>query len=355
MLSVGVNGYGTIGKRVADAVRAQPDMVVQGVGKTSPGHVADNALAAGYSLYAPSDDEKASFEGAGTDVAGTVEDLVAESDVIVDATPGGVGEQNRTLYEQLETPAVFQGAEAPAVAETSFNARANYDEARDASYVRVVSCNTTGLSRLLAPLKETYGIETVRATLIRRGGDPDQPSRGPINDILPDPITVPSHHGPDVQTIFPSLSIDTMGVTVPATLMHLHGVNVTLESTADVDAVRDLLAKESRIFVVPESARIEGCGALREFARDSGRPRGDIWENCVWGESISVEGDEFYCFQAIHQEADVVPENVDALRAMFDLKDAAESIATTDERLGLSLRQRSRDSERVLTGRACDD
>jgi len=355
MLSVGVNGYGTIGKRVADAVRVQPDMTVRGVAKTSPGHVADHATSTGYPLYAVSEDEIASFEAAGLDIAGTIRELVAKSDVIVDATPGGIGEQNHTLYEQLETPAVFQGAETPAVAETSFNARANYDEARDASYVRVVSCNTTGLSRLLAPLKEAYGIDAVRATLIRRGGDPDQPSRGPINDILPDPITVPSHHGPDVRTIFPSLSIDTMGVTVPATLMHLHGVNVTLESTPDIEAVRDLLAKESRIFVVPESAGIESCGALREFARDAGRPRGDIWENCVWDESISVSGSEFYCFQAIHQEADVVPENVDALRAMFNLKDAAESIATTDERLGVSFRQHSRASEQVFTERACDD
>jgi glyceraldehyde-3-phosphate dehydrogenase/erythrose-4-phosphate dehydrogenase len=30
-VSVGVNGYGVIGKRVADAVRLQPDMVLVGV------------------------------------------------------------------------------------------------------------------------------------------------------------------------------------------------------------------------------------------------------------------------------------------------------------------------------------
>jgi glyceraldehyde-3-phosphate dehydrogenase (NAD(P)) len=32
----------------------------------------------------------------------------------------------------------------------------------------------------------------MRATLVRRGGDPDQPDRGPIDDIVPDPVTVPS-------------------------------------------------------------------------------------------------------------------------------------------------------------------
>ncbi len=355
MLSVGINGYGTIGKRVADAVRSQPDMTVCGVAKRSPDFVAESALEAGYQLYAIDDERADAFRTAGLNIEGTSADLVVESDVIVDATPGGVGAQNRTLYEQYDTPAVFQGAETPTVADTSFNARANFDDAWGAEYVRVVSCNTTGLSRLLAPLAENYGVEKTRATLIRRGGDPDQPGRGPINDILPDPITVPSHHGPDVQTIFPELSIDTMGVTVPATLMHLHGVNVTLESTPDVETARDLLEAESRIFVVPKDARIKGCGELREFARDAGRPRGDIWENCVWGESISVDGRDFYCFQAIHQEADVIPENVDALRAMFELERAEDSVATTNETLGLSLRERPPERSPVISEQACDD
>ena len=40
-------------------------------------------------------------------------------------------------------------------------------------------------------------------------------------------------------------------------------------------------------------------------------------------------------FQAIHQESDVVPENVDAIRAVAGTADAAESIATTDDALGM--------------------
>ncbi|TKX84936.1 glyceraldehyde-3-phosphate dehydrogenase, partial [Halorubrum sp. SS5] len=36
MIRVGVNGYGTIGKRVADAVAAQADMELVGVTKASP-------------------------------------------------------------------------------------------------------------------------------------------------------------------------------------------------------------------------------------------------------------------------------------------------------------------------------
>lgn len=37
---IAVNGYGTIGKRVADAVRAQDDMEVVGISKTKPNYEA---------------------------------------------------------------------------------------------------------------------------------------------------------------------------------------------------------------------------------------------------------------------------------------------------------------------------
>jgi len=335
MIRVGINGYGTIGKRVADAVRDQPDMDVVGVAKTRPNFEAEQARERGYDLYAAIEERAGRFADAGIETAGLVDELVAASDVVVDATPSGVGEQNSELYEEYDTPALYQGGEDADFVDTSFNARANYDDARGADHVRVVSCNTTGLSRLLAPLREEYGVEKVRATLVRRGGDPAQTGRGPINDILPNPVTIPSHHGPDVNTIFPDLDIDTLGMKVPATLMHMHSVNVTLESDVDAEDVRDRLAEESRLMLVSDDLGIDGTGKLKEYALDMGRPRGDIWENAVWEDSITTEGRDFYCFQAIHQESDVVPENVDAIRAVTESADAEESIATTNAAIGL--------------------
>jgi glyceraldehyde-3-phosphate dehydrogenase (NAD(P)) len=334
-IRVGINGYGTIGKRVADAVRAQPDMEVLGVAKTRPNFEAERAVAEGYPLYAAVEERVDQFAEAGIDLAGEVEELVDSADVVVDACPSGIGAENKSMYEAHDTPALYQGGEDADLVDVSFNARSNFSDAEGADHVRVVSCNTTGLSRLLAPLREEYGVEKVRATLVRRGGDPAQSSRGPINDTLPDPVTIPSHHGPDVNTIFPDLDIDTLGMKVPATLTHTHSVNVELASDADTEGVRELLEAESRLFVVPERLAIDGSGKLKEFALDAGRPRGDVWENAIWGESITVEGNDLYLFQAIHQESDVVPENVDAIRAVTGAADRAESTATTDESMGV--------------------
>ncbi|WP_435151515.1 type II glyceraldehyde-3-phosphate dehydrogenase [Haladaptatus sp. DFWS20] len=335
MLQVGINGYGTIGKRVADAVRAQPDMEVVGVAKTRPNFEAEGAVEKGYPLYAAIEERAEQFDDAEIELAGMVEELVEKADVIVDACPSGIGADNKSLYEEYDTPALYQGGEDANVADVSFNARANFEKAVDAQHVRVVSCNTTGLSRLIAPLREEYGVEKVRATLVRRGGDPAQTGRGPINDIVPNPVKLPSHHGPDVKTIFPDLAIDTLGLKVPATLMHMHSVNVSLESEPDAEEVRDLLESQSRIFVVPERMDIDGAGKLKEYAMDRGRPRADVWENCLWGESVSMEGNDLYLFQAIHQESDVVPENVDAIRAVTNSADAKESIEMTNDALDI--------------------
>ena len=52
MKTVAINGYGTIGKRVADAVAAQDDMKVIGVSKTRQNYEARTAVEeTGYPLY----------------------------------------------------------------------------------------------------------------------------------------------------------------------------------------------------------------------------------------------------------------------------------------------------------------
>ncbi len=48
---VAINGFGTIDKRVADAVPKQPDMELAGVAKARPSYEARRAMEKGYPLY----------------------------------------------------------------------------------------------------------------------------------------------------------------------------------------------------------------------------------------------------------------------------------------------------------------
>ena len=338
MINVAVNGYGTIGKRVADAVVQQPDMKLIGVSKTRPNHEAKTAVGKKYPLYVVKESKK-SFAEAGIEFEGTVEEMLDGADVVVDATPSGVGVRNYELYKEMRTPAIVQGGEAKDSVESSFNARANFENSIGKNLVRVVSCNSTGLARLLTPIEETYGIDQVRVTLIRRGADPGQPGKGPINDVILDPVYLPSHHGPDVKSVLPNINIDTLALKVPTTLMHVHVVNIALEKDTSKEDMCELLSGESRIHMVAAEEGIKGIAGLKELALDLGRPRGDLWENCVWEESVSVKNKEVYLFQAIHQEADVVPENIDAIRAIVNECGREESMSLTDKtmRMGMGL------------------
>ena len=160
MIKVAINGYGTIGKRVADAVAAQKDMKVIGVSKTRPNAEAFIAKQRGYPLFIADLSKKPAFEKAGLVVAGSVEDMCKAADVIVDATPGDVGATNKPLYEKLGKKAIWQGGEEHEVAGFSFNSSCNFSDAIGRQFVRVVSCNTTGLCRIIHEVDKEFGVSS---------------------------------------------------------------------------------------------------------------------------------------------------------------------------------------------------
>ncbi|ADN51349.1 type II glyceraldehyde-3-phosphate dehydrogenase [Vulcanisaeta distributa] len=334
---VGIMGYGTIGKRIADAIMKMDDMELIGVIKQTPDYESEVAISKGIRLYTY-EDRINKFEKAGIRVAGTVNDLIKNIDVIIDATPDGVGAENRVkIYEPVGLRAIFQGGEEADVAEVSFNALANYDMAIGKRFIRVVSCNTTALSRLISAfLVHGYKIRRVRAYLVRRGADPREFKKGPINDVVFNPATVPSHHGPDVQTVLPTIDIVTMAVAVPTTMMHLHMVNIEFDGQVSKGEVAKVLEETPRILLFNSSSRkFESLAQIIEWARDMGRLRGDVMENAIIEDSITVFQNELFLMQGVHQESIVVPENIDAVRAMFKLASKWDSIRKTD--LGLNL------------------
>lgn len=335
MIRVAINGYGTIGKRVADAVSAQPDMEIVGVSKTKPSAEAFIAVKKGYPLYIADISKKDAFTKAGIEIAGSVDDMIKNADVVVDATPGGIGASNREKYEKAGVKAIWQGGEDHEVAGFSFSSSCNYKDAIGRQFVRVVSCNTTGLCRLIKAMDELFGVKKVRATMVRRGSDPGEVKKGPVDAVVLNPVTIPSHHGPDVLTVLPDIDIVTLAMIVPTTFMHMHVIQMDLNSPGDRKKIIRAFGEHPRIGLVKGSTGIKSTAELKEYASDLGRPRADLWENCVFEESIAVIGSEFYCFQGIHQEADVVVENVDAIRAMTGIvKDPAESIEITNNSLG---------------------
>jgi glyceraldehyde-3-phosphate dehydrogenase (NAD(P)) len=333
---VGVVGFGTIGSRVANAIDAQDDMEVTGIVKTSPNYYARIAQTNGYPIFAVTPEQTKKFQEYGYHVEGVMTDLLRKINVVVDATPKGCGIGNKIEYEKAKLKMVFQGGEDFSVADHSFVAQSNYEEIQrqDPSSVRVVSCNTTALCRIIGAIKKFSSIDQLHSAIIRRAADPSDVTHGPINSIIPSPLT-PSHHASDVNTIYPNLKISTMACVVPTTLMHIHMMWMEVTSKINRKEVVDVLSKTPRICVIPESAGLDSTANILDWARVSGRKQGDFFEVAVWENSIRVIDKWIHLTYGVHQESIVVPENIDAIRSLVTSISDIKSISTTDTSLGV--------------------
>jgi glyceraldehyde-3-phosphate dehydrogenase (NAD(P)) len=309
-------------------------MEIIGITKTRPTYEARDAVRQGYPVYVPAESMDA-FKDAGIPVAGTVDDMIKAADIIVDCTPGKLAEEYKAKYAAAGKKAIWQGGEDHSLTGISFNATANYSESWGAQFSRVVSCNTTGLLRTLFNIDKNFKIKNAYVTLIRRSADPNDSKNGPINAIEPS-VKLPTHHGPDVQSIMPWLSINTMAVKVPTTLMHVHTIVAELGSEVTTEQVKEVIRNCPRVRLVKSKDGIKSTAQIMDLARELGRSRGDMFEIVVWEDGIKVVGNTLYYYQAVNQESDVIPENVDCIRSMCKLeKDAAASIAKTNKAMGI--------------------
>ena len=334
---VGINGYGVIGKRVADAVALQDDMTLVGVADVVSDYRIRVAVERGYPVYAATTDARDGMHAMGIPIAGTLDDMLEQVDVIVDCTPKKIGAQNRPRYQAAGVKSIWQGGEKHEVAGYSFVAQVNYAGAIGRESARVVSCNTTALSRVLHALHRHGWVKRARAVLLRRGTDPwESHMNGMINTVIPE-TTVPSHQGPDAQTVIPDLDITTMAGAGPYNLSHIHFAMVETTRPVTLDELRDALWDAPRIAFVRASDGLVALNSVVELMRDLGRPRGDMWEVGVWEDALAVDEREVYLTFQVHNESIVVPETIDCIRALTGIeRDGAASIAKTDAALGIT-------------------
>lgn len=335
---VAVNGYGVIGKRVAEAVARQDDMELAGVADISTDWRPRVALQKGFRLFGATGEHTEAMRESGLEVVGNLEDLLRVSDVVVDCTPKRIAAVNVDIYRQRGIKFIVQGGEKHEVTGHSFVAEASYSSALNRESTRVVSCNTTSIVRTLTALKHAGLLRRARGTLLRRATDPWESHLGGImNTLVPEP-EIPSHQGPDAQCVDPALDVITMAVKVPETLAHLHYWSVQLTRPTSTEEVLNAFAASSRIALIRTDAGLSALNTVKELMADLGRPRDNLYEVALWSDMLKVEGDELFYAYMVDNQAIVIPETIDAVRALTGtMSNAKESIAKTDAALGIGL------------------
>lgn len=335
-VKVGVAGYGTIGQRLADGVFLQGDMELVGVADVAP-TLAVRALkekGMPYNLYLASEDKRAEFEALGIKVSGTMEEMVAQCDVVLDSSPGGIGARNKELYARLGKKAIFQGGEKNSVADVFFHGYANYDLGLGKQFLKLTSCNTTGLIRSVDCLDRAYGIDRVAITIVRRVADPGDYHRGLTNALQID--KAPSHQALDLMTIMPHVEATGILIHTPITHGHIITVVATGKQKITRQMALDAFRKHPRIRMVTIAEGFLGNASLFKYARDLGNPRGDMYEIALWEDSIVETGDSIMFAINIPQEAVTIPETIDGVRAVMNMSsDSIEATTATNKYLGI--------------------
>jgi glyceraldehyde-3-phosphate dehydrogenase (NAD(P)) len=109
-----------------------------------------------------------------------------------------------------------------------------------------------------------------------------------------------------------------------------------LKKQASIEDFKKAFAEGSRMILLRASHGYSATSEIIERYRDLCRPRYDMYEVAIWEESITVEKNRFYWMHAVHSEAIVIPETIDAIRAITGIEsDKFKSIEKTNKSLGI--------------------
>ncbi|WHH60894.1 type II glyceraldehyde-3-phosphate dehydrogenase [Petroclostridium sp. X23] len=320
MVKVGVVGYGVIGQRLADGVARQGDMELVGVADVSPTLSIRALVEKGmpYHFYSALPENDQLLKSAGVPISGSLTDMVEQCDIVLDATSAGIGQKNKELYKKMGKRAIFQGGEKNNVADVFFHGYANYEKGIGQQFLKLTSCNTTGVIRAVDCIDRAVGVEKVAITIIRRVADPGDYHRGLTNALQVD--KAPSHQAEDLMTIMPH--IDATGILVHTPVTHGHIITVVASPKKKIikKDLLELFEEHARIRVVRLADGFLGNASLFRYARDLGNPRGDMYEIAAWEEAIVNSGNDIMFAINIPQESVVIPESIDGIRASLSMQ-----------------------------------
>ncbi len=331
MKKVFVNGYGSIGSRIAKFIKDDSDIDVIGIGKYSPDEKVQQAIDSGFSVYVP-EDKIINFND--YNISGSIESILNDCDLVIDASPGGKGISNRkNIYEPKGIKAIFQGGETifndNAVADILFNSRVNYAEAFNKKYVMQGSCNVTGMGRILNPLREKYSdrLDSFSVTLVRRWADLEQTDKQIVDTIE---MTEQPHHADDVKAYFgKDAPLFVRAIKVPTRQMHLHIIDIRFKNNPPTpDEINELFKNEYGIAILWTA---NGTKDVRDFAESTKFSFKDTNMLHIHANMTQINKDTVQLMYSDDQTGIVIPENYMLLQAMLFQRKYNEALNNTEK------------------------
>ena len=331
MKKVFVNGYGSIGRRIASFIKDDPEIQVVGIGKYTPNEKVQHAIDNGFSVYVP---QKKIENFSSFNIKGSIESILDDCDLVIDASPSGYGYLNKkNIYEPKGIMVIYQGGETifgdKAVSDLLFNSRVNYVDAFNKKHVMQGSCNVTGMGRILNPLRKKYGQKIIRfdVTLIRRWADLEENDKQIIDTIQ---MKERPHHETDVKAYFGKDSpLFVRAIKVPTKQMHLHIMDIRFNENAPTsDEIHELFRNEYGVAIL-WTAR--GTKDVRDFAETTKFNFKDTNMLHIHANMTMSIGDTIQLMYSDDQTGIVIPENYMLLQAMLFQRDSNDALKRTEK------------------------
>jgi glyceraldehyde-3-phosphate dehydrogenase (NAD(P)) len=81
---------------------------------------------------------------------------------------------------------------------------------------------------------------------------------------------------------------------------------------------------------------LSALNTVKELMADLGSPHDNLYEVALWEDMLTVQGDEAFYAYMVDNQAIVIPETIDAIRALMELElDGSTSIRKTNQALGI--------------------
>jgi glyceraldehyde-3-phosphate dehydrogenase (NAD(P)) len=156
-------------------------------------------------------------------------------------------------------------------------------------------------------------------------------------------LKLPSHHAPDLQTVM-KVEAYSRAYKAPTSLMHVHDLQINFKKKAPTkEELKQIFANDNRVALLETASN---TAELKERSRRLNKldervcPGGDIILAVISsGSYITLhEGKQAWVTLMCPQDSIVVPENIDAIRALtYDRKkvERDETLAKTDKSLSL--------------------
>ena len=94
-------------------------------------------------------------------------------------------------------------------------------------------------------------------------------------------------------------------------------------------------AQSPRIVPIDSTVGFAALNSVKEWMADLGRPHDNLYEVALWADSLAVRGNELFYTYMVDNQAIIIPETIDAIRALAGTASAGESMRMTNETLGI--------------------